>query len=111
MMDIAELLNGILNKNMIDDVELAKANHLTAGETELEQQEKIIYELKADEEAAYHHTYQEERQLLDCVREGRVEDVHMKAREKKISFDKVNELMELLENRREGEYLRALLTE
>lgn len=37
--------------------------------------------------------------------------VHMKAREKKISLDKVNELMELLKNRREGEYLRALLTE
>ena len=37
--------------------------------------------------------------------------VHMKAREKKISLDKVNELMDLLENRREGEYLRALLTE
>ena len=229
MMDIAELLDGILNKNMIEDVELAKANHLTAGEEEPEQQEKIIYELKADEEAEYHHTYQEERQLLDCVREGRVEDalhftrtmdrnvsvetgipveelngekafslanqgnekalagirnhakklaihihncqymfdpekiavgggiseqplllqlireelakingmypwtlpvpevtscrfyndanligavyVHMKAKEKKISLDKVNELMELLENRREGEYLRALLTE
>ena len=37
--------------------------------------------------------------------------VPMKAREKKISLEKVNELMELLENRREGEYLRALLTE
>lgn len=37
--------------------------------------------------------------------------VHMKAREKKISLDKVNELMELLENRREGKYLRTLLTE
>ena len=37
--------------------------------------------------------------------------VHMKVREKKISLEKVNELMELLENRREGEYLRALLTE
>ena len=74
MMDIAELLDGILNKNMIEDVELAKVNHLTAGEAEPEQQEKIIYDLKADEEAAYHHTYQEERQLLDCVREGRVED-------------------------------------
>ena len=37
--------------------------------------------------------------------------VHIKAREKKISMDKVNELMELLENRREGEYLKALLME
>ena len=37
--------------------------------------------------------------------------VHIKAREKKISMEKVNELMDLLENRREGEYLRALLTE
>lgn len=35
--------------------------------------------------------------------------VHIKAQEKKISMEKVNELMELLEDRREGEYLRALL--
>ena len=37
--------------------------------------------------------------------------VHIKSREKTISMDKVNELMELLENRREGEYLKALLME
>lgn len=35
--------------------------------------------------------------------------VHMKSQEKTISMEKVNELMNLLENRREGEYLRALL--
>ncbi len=74
MMDIAQLMDGILNKNMTEDMELAKVNHLAAGEAELEEQEKIRYEIKADEEDAYHHTYQEERLLLDCVREGRVED-------------------------------------
>lgn len=37
--------------------------------------------------------------------------VHIRSREKTISLEKVNELMDLLENRREGEYLRALLTE
>lgn len=37
--------------------------------------------------------------------------VHMKAQEKKISMNKVNELMELLEDRREGAYLKALLME
>lgn len=37
--------------------------------------------------------------------------VHIRAREKKISMEKVNELMGLLENRREGEYLKALLME
>lgn len=37
--------------------------------------------------------------------------VHIRSREKSISLEKVNELMDLLENRREGEYLRALLTE
>lgn len=37
--------------------------------------------------------------------------VHRKAQEKTISMEKVNELMELLENRREGEYLKALLME
>ncbi len=37
--------------------------------------------------------------------------VHIRSREKTISLEKVNELMDLFENRREGEYLRALLTE
>lgn len=74
MMDIAQLLDGILNKNVSEDIELARVNHLAAGEAELEEQEKILYDIKTDEEDAYHHTYQEERALLDCVREGRVED-------------------------------------
>ena len=37
--------------------------------------------------------------------------IHIKAQEKTISMEKVNELMELLEDRREGEYLKALLME
>lgn len=74
MMDIAQLLEGILNKNMPEDMELAKANHLAAEKEELEEQEKIRYEINANEEEIYHHTYQEERMLLDCVRAGRVED-------------------------------------
>ena len=74
MMDIAQIMDAVLNENTTEDMELAKVNHLAAGAEELEAQEKIIYEIKKDEENAYHHTYQEERQLLDCVREGRVED-------------------------------------
>lgn len=37
--------------------------------------------------------------------------VHLKSREKKISIGKLQSLMEMLGDRREGEYLRALLTE
>ena len=74
VMDIAQIMDAVLNENTTEDMELAKVNHLAAGAEELEAQEKIIYEIKKDEENAYHHTYQEERQLLDCVREGRVED-------------------------------------
>lgn len=74
VMDIAQIMDAVLNENTTEDMELAKVNHLAAGAEELEGQEKIIYEIKKDEENAYHHTYQEERQLLDCVREGRVED-------------------------------------
>lgn len=35
--------------------------------------------------------------------------VHLKAKEKKFNLQKMEELMEMLEGRREGEYLRALL--
>ncbi len=37
--------------------------------------------------------------------------VHMKSKEKKLSVKKMNELMKLVENRREAEYLRELLME
>lgn len=74
LVDMAQLMEAILNDRQIEDVELARANHMTAGDDETEAQEAIRREIQSNEEDAYHHTYQEERRLLDCVREGRTED-------------------------------------
>ena len=46
VMDIAQIMDAVLNENTTEDMELAKVNHLAAGAEELEAQEKIIYEIK-----------------------------------------------------------------
>lgn len=74
LVEAAKLMDAILNGSQIEDVELARANHMTTANDASEAREAIRREIQRDEEDAYHHTYQEERRLLDCVREGRTED-------------------------------------
>lgn len=52
--------------------QLLQANILEQ-ETEKKKEELIRFQLTEEAEEMYHHTYQEERRLLDCVREGDVE--------------------------------------
>lgn len=77
LLDLAQLLDNILNGHAPEDHALVSGNHL-GKESDMagarEEQEQILHELRTDEEGVYHHTYQEERQLLDCVRTGRPEE-------------------------------------
>lgn len=77
LLDLAQLLDNLLNGREPEDRALISVNHLgkeIGEESSKEAQEQILHELRTDEEGAYHHTYQEERRLLDCVREGRPDD-------------------------------------
>ncbi len=74
MLDLVEMAAEQIQGKIYEDEELILANHIAKDTKIQEKQEQILFELKASEEEMYHHTYQEERKLLSCVREGRVKE-------------------------------------
>ena len=74
VLDIVEVVTKLLLQAEYSDNELIYANHLVDETKEQEEQDQILFDMKEGEEELYHHTYQEERKLLDSVRDGRSED-------------------------------------
>lgn len=56
------------------DEELLEANNMSRESGEQLEKEQILFDIREDEQERYHHTYQEERRLLECVREGKTEE-------------------------------------
>lgn len=56
------------------DQQLVDANHLALVTKKQEEKEQIRFDLQSDEEDIFRHSYQEERELLNLVREGNVEE-------------------------------------
>ena len=50
--------------------DLIRVNHLDGTSRDRIEQEQILFEIREDEREQYHHTYQEERKLLECIKEG-----------------------------------------
>lgn len=73
ILDVVEMLGHILEETEYEDDDLIAANQIAVDSKKQEETEKIIFEIKEEEKALYHHTYQQERKLLDCVREGKVD--------------------------------------
>ncbi len=72
-MDLLLAFQSTLGRGNIED-EILEKNHLP--KTLLEDttwKDHILFEMNLDREEMVHHTYQEERYLLSCVREGRTE--------------------------------------
>lgn len=74
VLSIVELLAAELHGVQYSDEELLYVNHLAEDMKEKVRQEQMIFSLQEVDEELYHHTYQEERKLLECVREGRVQE-------------------------------------
>ena len=55
-------------------MELIQGNHMGERLEENIEQEQLLFQIQEEEGDLYHHTYQEENDLLACIREGRVED-------------------------------------
>ncbi len=72
--DMVNLLSMVLNEKEYKDEELMHMNQLAPESKKTLMQDKILFDLRKEEEELYHHTYQEEKALLDCVKEGRTED-------------------------------------
>lgn len=67
---LAKLVTGVA----YSDRELVEANGLLLESPEEEELNELKYNLEEDERMDYRHTYQEERQMLDMVRAGNVEE-------------------------------------
>lgn len=75
---LMEILKGVayvaclLTGEQYEDQSLVDANALSLVTKEEEKKKQILFSIHSDEEDIYRHTYQEERALLDMVREGNV---------------------------------------
>lgn len=74
MLDIVETVTNLVSGKEYTDEELIYANGIVTDTKEQEEREHVLFRKETGEEELYHHTYQEERKLLDSVRDGRVED-------------------------------------
>lgn len=74
ILDIVEILAKLLLEKEYSDNDLIYSNRLITETKEQEEHEQVLFDIKDGEEELYHHTYQEERKLLDSVREGRSEN-------------------------------------
>ena len=68
MLDIVKMIANILLDEEYTDYELSYANHIIEDTRQIEERDNILFDMKKSEEELYHHTYQEERKLLDRVR-------------------------------------------
>ena len=74
VLSVTGLANAVVTGQMISEEALLRANHLTVQPDRGMEEEFLRFDLQTEEEGRYHHSYSEEKKLLDCVREGRVED-------------------------------------
>jgi AraC-like DNA-binding protein len=74
MVTSVEIINEILTGNSIEGHELMKANALVEEVDEEDfKKEAVTLELQNKLDDFYHHTYQEERYVMECIRDGDVE--------------------------------------
>ncbi len=68
----------LMAKELLDieysDEELLYVNHIVEESRANTSKEQVFFEFRGGEMKMFHHTYQEERKLLECVRNGDVEE-------------------------------------
>lgn len=84
------------------DQQLVDANHLALVTKEEEEDDFIQFHIRSEEEYIFRHSYQEERELLDMVREGNVEEALRLAKQMDVAVGRLG--------RTEISHLRNLLT-
>lgn len=75
IMNFAGLLYELLTGKSVDGEKLLEENGLLNKSLRLMEKEETMLELQINEEEIYHHTYQEEKYVMDCIREGNVEEI------------------------------------
>lgn len=75
LLNFISFLWELLEGKDIDVKTLMLTNNLAEEKQELTNKEAVMMELKHIDDEIYHHTYQEERYVMDCIREGDTEHV------------------------------------
>ncbi|MGN0250351.1 MAG: helix-turn-helix transcriptional regulator [Oliverpabstia sp.] len=70
---IAGMFAKIITGQEYTDQQLVDANYRAVTSME-ERQEQIWFDIKSEDEDIYRHTYQEERRIMDAVKEGNIEE-------------------------------------
>lgn len=73
ILQTAGLFAKLLTGREYTDQQLVDANYQAVASAK-EQQELAWFDIKSEDEDIYRHTYQEERRILDAVKEGNVEE-------------------------------------
>lgn len=79
MLNFVSFLYELLEGKDIQPDDLMEKNNLIEEKEIREENDKVRIELEKPDGAAYHHTYMEERYVMDCIREGNVEEINERA--------------------------------
>lgn len=90
ILQIAGMFTKIITGKEYTDQQLVDTNYC-AVTNEKEQQEQIWFDIKSEDEDIYRHTYQEERRILDAVKEGNVEEAVQLSKEMDVNIGRLGE--------------------
>lgn len=79
MLNFVSFLYELLEGKDIQPDKLMEKNNLIEEKEVREENDTVRIELDKPDGTAYHHTYMEERYVMDCVREGNVEEINERA--------------------------------
>lgn len=90
ILQIAGTFTKIITDLEYTDQQLIDANYHTVSKAR-ERQEQAWFDMKSEDEGIYRHTYQEERRILDAVKDGIVEDAVRLSREMDVNIGRLGE--------------------
>ena len=79
MLNFVSFFHELLNGEDIQPDELMEKNDLIEEKEIREENDTVRIDLEKPAGTVYHHTYMEERYVMDCIREGNVEEINQRA--------------------------------
>lgn len=79
IISVTKLAAGLITGKDYSDEELVRSNGLQRISDEEMRQERILQSMREEEREIYHHTFAEELEILNCVKEGKTEEVRKKS--------------------------------
>lgn len=90
ILQMAGMFANMITGREYTDQQLVDANY-HAVDSAKEQQEQVVFDIKSEDEDIYRHTYQEERQILDEVKAGNVEEAVRLSKEMDVNIGRLGE--------------------